>query len=56
MPDALIIGYGVTFDDEGRVLLLHRRPDHPPWADHWWAAGRHHAVDRGARRDRAAAL
>ncbi len=39
MPDALIIGYGVTFDDSGRVLLLHRRPDHPPWADHWWMPG-----------------
>ena len=39
MPDALIIGYGVTFDDAGRVLLLHRRPDHPPWADHWWLPG-----------------
>ena len=39
MPDALIIGYGVTFDDAGRVLLLHRRPEHPPWADHWWLPG-----------------
>ena len=39
MPDALIIGYGVTFDDDGRVLLLHRRPEHPPWADHWWLPG-----------------
>lgn len=39
MPDALIIGYGVQFDAEGRVLLLHRRADRPPWADCWWLPG-----------------
>ena len=39
MPDALIIGYGVQFDDDGRVLLLHRRADRPPWADRWWLPG-----------------
>lgn len=39
MSDALIIGYGVQFDESGRVLLLHRRADHPPWADHWWLPG-----------------
>ena len=39
MADALIIGYGVQFDAEGRVLLLHRRADRPPWADLWWLPG-----------------
>ena len=39
MTDALIIGYGVRFDDEGRVLLLHRRADRPPWAERWWLPG-----------------
>ncbi len=39
MADALIIGYGVRFDDEGRVLLLHRRADRPPWSDRWWLPG-----------------
>ena len=39
MPDALIIGYGASFDAAGRVLLLHRRPDHPPWAGQWWLPG-----------------
>ena len=39
MSDALIIGYGVQFDAEGRVLLLHRRADRPPWADCWWLPG-----------------
>ena len=39
MADALIIGYGVQFDAEGRVLLLHRRADRPPWADRWWLPG-----------------
>lgn len=39
MADALIIGYGVRFDDEGRVLLLHRRADRPPWAERWWLPG-----------------
>lgn len=39
MSDALIIGYGVQFDAEGRVLLLHRRADRPPWADLWWLPG-----------------
>lgn len=39
MADALIIGYGVQFDAEGRVLLLHRRADRPPWANLWWLPG-----------------
>ncbi len=39
MADALIIGYGVQFDAEGRVLLLHRRADRPPWSDLWWLPG-----------------
>ena len=39
MADALIIGYGVRFDEDGRVLLLHRRRDWAPWADRWWLPG-----------------
>ena len=39
MPAALIIGYGVAFDAEGRVLLLHRRSGEALWPDQWWLPG-----------------
>lgn len=39
MAAAQIIGYGIRFDDAGRVLLLHRRQSAPPWPDCWWLPG-----------------
>ncbi len=39
MPPSLIIGYGVRFDDAGRVLLLRRRPQEPLWPGVWWLPG-----------------
>ena len=39
MPDALIIGYGVVFDDANRVLLLRRRATEALWPERWWLPG-----------------
>ena len=39
MPQSLIIGYGVVFDDAGRVLLLRRRAHESLWPTHWWLPG-----------------
>ena len=39
MPDSLIIGYGVVFDDAGRVLLLRRRSGEALWPGSWWLPG-----------------
>ncbi len=39
MPESLIIGYGVVFDDGGRVLLLRRRPQEALWPGRWWLPG-----------------
>ena len=39
MPESLIIGYGVCFDDEGRVLLLRRRAHESLWPGQWWLPG-----------------
>ncbi|MYE05729.1 MAG: NUDIX hydrolase [Chloroflexi bacterium] len=39
MPESLIIGYGVAFDDAGRVLLLRRRSDQALWPGQWWLPG-----------------
>lgn len=39
MPESLIIGYGVVFDDAGRVLLLRRRQHEALWPGQWWLPG-----------------
>lgn len=39
MASAQIIGYGIQFDAEGRLLLLRRRESAPPWAGCWWLPG-----------------
>jgi len=39
MPESLIIGYGVVFDEAGRVLLLRRRTGEALWPGHWWLPG-----------------
>ncbi len=39
MPESLIIGYGVVFDDAGRVMLLRRRERESLWPDSWWLPG-----------------
>ena len=39
MPESLIIGYGVVFDDAGRVLLLRRRQHDALWPGRWWLPG-----------------
>ncbi len=39
MPESLIIGYGVVFDDAGRVLLLRRRQHEALWPGRWWLPG-----------------
>ncbi|MDE2966196.1 MAG: hypothetical protein OXS30_01740 [Chloroflexota bacterium] len=39
MSESLIIGYGVAFDDAGRVLLLRRRSDQVLWPGQWWLPG-----------------
>jgi len=39
MPESLIIGYGVVFDEAGRVLLLRRRAVEALWPGHWWLPG-----------------
>lgn len=39
MAQSLIIGYGITFDDAGRVLLLRRRSDEAFWPGQWWLPG-----------------
>ncbi len=39
MLQSLIIGYGVVFDDGGRVLLLRRRPHESLWPGRWWLPG-----------------
>jgi len=39
MPESLIIGYGVVFDEAGRVLLLRRRSNEALWPGSWWLPG-----------------
>ena len=39
MPESLIIGYGVVFDEAGRVLLLRRRSGESLWPGDWWLPG-----------------
>ena len=39
MAESLIIGYGVVFDDDGRVLLLRRRQSEQLWPGQWWLPG-----------------
>ncbi|MDE2746168.1 MAG: hypothetical protein OXI41_09335 [Chloroflexota bacterium] len=39
MPESLIIGYGVVFDEAGRVLLLRRRSGEALWPSRWWLPG-----------------
>ena len=39
MPESLIIGYGVVFDEAGRVLLLRRRASEALWPGRWWLPG-----------------
>ncbi len=39
MPQSLILGYGVVFDEAGRVLLLRRRPGEALWPGAWWLPG-----------------
>ena len=39
MPNALIIGYGVVFDDANHVLLLRRRASEALWPERWWLPG-----------------
>ena len=39
MPESLIIGYGVVFDDDGRVMLLRRRQSEALWPGAWWLPG-----------------
>ena len=39
MASAQIIGCGIQFDGEGRVLLLRRRESAPPWPGRWWLPG-----------------
>lgn len=39
MVESLIIGYGVVFDDAGRVLLLRRREHEALWPGAWWLPG-----------------
>ena len=39
MPESLIIGYGVVFDDAGRVMLLRRRAHETLWPGQWWLPG-----------------
>ena len=39
MTESLIIGYGVVFDEAGRVLLLRRRSGEPLWPGRWWLPG-----------------
>ncbi len=39
MSESLIIGYGVSLDSEGRVLLLRRRSQETLWPGRWWLPG-----------------
>ena len=39
MAESLIIGYGVVFDEAGRVLLLRRREGEALWPSQWWLPG-----------------
>ena len=39
MSQSLIIGYGVVFDKDGRVMLLRRRADESLWPGQWWLPG-----------------
>ena len=39
MSESLIIGYGVLFDADGRVLLLRRRGSEELWPRDWWLPG-----------------
>ena len=39
MSESLIIGYGVMFDDQGRVMLLRRRSREALWPGQWWLPG-----------------
>lgn len=39
MADALIIGYGILFDDADQVLLLRRRASEALWPERWWLPG-----------------
>ena len=39
MSESLIIGYGVVFDDQGRVMLLRRRSEETLWPGQWWLPG-----------------
>ena len=39
MPDALIIGYGILFDDANQVMLLRRRATEALWPERWWLPG-----------------
>jgi 4-carboxymuconolactone decarboxylase len=39
MAASLIIGYGVVFDNAGRVLLLRRREHESLWPGAWWLPG-----------------
>ena len=56
MSESLIIGYGVSLDHEGRVLLLRRRGSETLWPGQLVAARRHHAAERGTGRHRAATV
>ena len=39
MAEALIIGYGILFDDADQVLLLRRRSTEDLWPQRWWLPG-----------------
>ena len=39
MSESLIIGYGVSLDSEGRVLLLRGRSSETLWPGRWWLPG-----------------
>lgn len=39
MAESLIIGYGVVFDDQGRVMVLRRRSHEALWPGRWWLPG-----------------
>ncbi|MCY3568673.1 MAG: hypothetical protein OXH38_08595 [Chloroflexi bacterium] len=39
MSESLIVGYGVMFDDHGRVMLLRRRNREELWPGQWWLPG-----------------
>ena len=39
MAESLIIGFGVVFDDDGRVMLLRRRQSEQLWPGEWWLPG-----------------